>query len=84
MVIAFGPAFGGMIRWRPVFPPGKRGAFARRIMPKHIRKHIDIRWELSQILLYRRAKQGAAGEYFGCGGQFPFAAGPSEIVNHLI
>jgi hypothetical protein len=58
--------------------------FSEQIMPKHGGKHIDIRWELSQILPYRRAKQGPSGGNFGPTADSRFTGGPRQIVNHLI
>jgi hypothetical protein len=49
-----------------------------------IPEHIDIRWELSQILPYPRAKQGPSGGHFDPTANPRFTAGPRQIVNHLI
>jgi hypothetical protein len=68
----------------------KRGGwFSEQTMPKHGGKHIDIRWELSQILPYRRAKQDPSAGHFGPDwfqgwANSSFTGGPRQIVNHLI
>jgi hypothetical protein len=52
-------------------------------VPGLLAKHIDNRWELSQILPYRRAKQ-ALPIAISTPANSSFTGGPRQIVNHLI
>src|SRR5438105_2703571 len=77
IVMALGPALVGTIR-------KNRTLFSLKIMPQLRTQHIDIRWELSQILPYRRAKQGPSGGNFDLSASSRYTGGPRQIVNHLI